>query len=324
MRMLVKRSVRAALVLALAATAEAATTRSAEAAPTAGERARAKDAYERGLDAHQRGEMRRAADEFARADALAPSAVALQAALDAAIQSDHVALGAELLERAKREPPTPGLASSITAATIKFNGRAGRLRVVCPRPRSCSAKIDEDTMPVDRVVWASVGQRTVTVQVEGGAAQTKLVDLGADQTVDVVASSGKAPPITRPATADATPAGEGHGSYDRRSSEGLPPVVFYAGVGLTVALAGMTTFFALQTSSTHGSFEDAGCNVAASLTCQGLKDDGEGSQTATNAALVLTAAAAIATTVVGVVFTNWRSSSHVALRPSRGGLALTF
>ena len=50
-------------------------------AQTASEKARAKEAYDRGVAAHERGDHQRAAEEFARADAIAPSPVALQAAL---------------------------------------------------------------------------------------------------------------------------------------------------------------------------------------------------------------------------------------------------
>src|SRR5687767_10529928 len=96
-------------------------------APSADARARAKEAYDRGVEAHNKGDMHKAAQEFARADALAPSGVALQAALDAAIEADDPALGGELLERSTREKPSGQLAASVSQAKTKFAGRAGRV-----------------------------------------------------------------------------------------------------------------------------------------------------------------------------------------------------
>lgn len=164
------------------------------------EKLAAKEAYNRGLEAHKRGELKKAAEEFARADSLAPSAVALQAALDAAIDADDAVLGAELLERSKREPAPPSLASSITAAHLKFQGRAGRLRVHCPSGSTCLAKLDDRPVEVDTIAWATTGQHTVIVQVDGGDAQTKLVEVSAEQVIEVTPSTKPStPPTATPA-----------------------------------------------------------------------------------------------------------------------------
>lgn len=277
-------------------------------------REQAKAAYDRGLDAHKHGEMARAAREFAAADALAPSPQALQAALDAAIDADDVALGAELLERAKREPPTPGLASSITAATMKFNARAGRLRVVCPAQAACSAKVDDSPVGVGRALWVPVGARTVTVQVDGRPALSKTVEIGAETPLEVSPQGREL--ATRPGTFTSEPAGSGgpttRGTY-RTPREGLSPVVFYAGAGITVALAGFTTYLMIHTSSLHGEFDDKGCTRVTSKECTDLSSSGKSAQTAANVGLVFTAIAALATAAIGVGFTNWRgtkSASH--------------
>jgi len=287
------------------------------------DKARAREAYDLGLEAHKRGDVHKAAEEFARADALAPSAVALQAALDAAIESDDAPLGAELIERSKREPAPPGLASSITVAHLKFSGRTGRLRVICPQGSTCTAKVDERPVEVDRIVWTNTGQHSVVVDVDGDT-QTKRVEVSADRVLDVTGSKGAPPTVVTGASTDVA---EPHPDARRRDQlrDGLPPIVFYGGVGLTVALAGVTTFFALDASSTHGAFESAGCSRANFDACQRLKDEGESSQTATNVALALTAVSGIATTVVGAVFTNWKGPV-VTAHPGGGGASwrLTF
>lgn len=292
----------------------------AHAAP-APDRERAKEAYDRGLDAHKHGEMQRAADEFARADALDPSPIALQAALDAAIDADDVGLGTDLLERSKREPAPPGLASSITAAHIKFNGRAGRIRILCPRHSTCSAKVDETPAPVDKVAWAPVGQRTISVQVDGAAPQTKVVDIGTDQGIEVVPVKGSPMLLARPlsgAGADDPPP-----AAPSKESGGLPPVVVYAGVGLTLALAGVTTFFMVQTSGTHDDFVSRGCTRVTNAECADLSDSGKSSQSTANIALVFTAIAALTTGVIAVGFTNWRGGRKSGLA-GPGGFAIRF
>ncbi|MBX3232805.1 MAG: hypothetical protein KIT84_43795 [Labilithrix sp.] len=298
------RSAAGALFAALLATGTA-----AAAEGDAAERERAKEAYDRGLDAYKHGEMQRAAEEFARADEYAPSAAALQAALDAAIDADDVALGAELLERSKREPAPPGLASSITAAHIKFNARAGKIRIACPKSSTCNAKIDDSPAPVDRVTWTGIGQRTVSIQVDGGAAQTKVVDVVADQTVEVAATKANQPLVTRPlstATEDARPV------KTSKESGGVSPVVVYAAGGVTLALAGLTAVLMVQTSSTHGDFESKGCARASTPECADLSDSGRSSQSAANVALAFTALAAITTGVIAIGFTSWKGNKKAA------------
>jgi hypothetical protein len=174
-------------------------------APSADARARAKEAYDRGVDAHNKGDMQRAAHEFAKADALAPSAVALQAALDAAIEADDPALGGELLERSTREKPSGQLAASVGQAKTKFAGRAGRVRVSCPSGSTCLETIDGAPMETTKPAWSRTGQHTVVVQVDGDP-QTKLVRVEADQIVEVVGAkadgTAPAPPPTTDPPAD--------------------------------------------------------------------------------------------------------------------------
>jgi hypothetical protein len=290
------------------------------------EKALAKQAYDRGLEAHKRGDLHLAAEEFARADALAPSAVALQAALNAAIEADDAPLGAELLERSKRAPATPGLASSITAAHLKFNGQTGRLIIHCPSGSTCTARLDDKPVDVDRPAWARTGPHNVVVQVDGQP-QTKLIDVASNQTTEVTLGKGAQPSSTTAAaavvdasTSDTPPSKRGE-TLGRR----LPPIFFYGGLGLTTLLAGATTYFAIDASSQHGSFTDAGCERANFAQCAALKDDGESSQTLANIGLASTAVVGIGTAVVGLVFTDWNAPLFAVRRD--GGTAawrLTF
>lgn len=308
-----KRALAPAVIVALVALATPAL------ADSATDIERAREAYDRGVEAQKRGEAQRAAEEFARADAFVPNPAALQAALKAAVDADAVALGAELLERSKREPAPPGLASSISAAHAKFDGRAGKIRIACPPQATCSATIDQAPAPVDKVTWTGVGQHTISVSVDGAAPQTKVVQVAADQTVEFAAvKSGEltsAPPVAAASTALAPPR--------EKEGGGVSRVVVYAGVGVTLALAGVATFFMVQTSRTHEDFESKGCARAGNAECNNLSDDGKSSQTFANVALVSTAAVALVTAVIAVGFTDWKGGRHGGLtRP--GGFAITF
>jgi hypothetical protein len=287
--------------------------------PSGDARARAKEAYDRGVEAHGKGDMHKAAQEFARADSLAPSGIALQAALDAAIEADDPALGAELLERSHREKPSGQLAASINQAKTKFAGRAGRVKVSCPSGSTCLATIDGASMETAKPSWARTGQHTVVVQVDGDP-QTKLVRVEADQIVEVVGTKGDSSVAAKEPSPSEPPPPD---KKKHRFEDGLPPIFFYGGVGLTVVLAGVTTFLAVSTSSTHDDFENLGCTRANVDGCADLKDDGESGQTSTNAVLVLTAVAAIGTAVVGAAFTNWKLPMFgMAPLPGGGGSAM--
>jgi len=73
----------------------------------------AHDAYARGTSAYRRGDYAAAAREYAAADALAPNPVALQAAIDATVLGDDPVFGTTLLDRARGEPRTDALLTTM-------------------------------------------------------------------------------------------------------------------------------------------------------------------------------------------------------------------
>src|SRR4029079_5886075 len=111
------------------------------------------EAYDRGTAAHRRGDFAAAATEFALADEIAPSSVALQAALDAAIKADDAALGSDLLERSQRAPVAGALAARVKAASAAFAHRAGRLRAVCAEAPQCLATVDGKPLTIGKPAW---------------------------------------------------------------------------------------------------------------------------------------------------------------------------
>lgn len=319
-----KRAASFALVLLLSAGAAAAQT----------DKALAKEAYDRGVQASARGDSRRAAEEFARADALAPSPVALQAALDAAVDADDALLGAELLERSKRTTPTAALAASIDAATKKLGGRAGHVKVTCPSGARCTSRIDGATFDPGKGIWIRTGPHVLDVGVDGSN-DTRTVEVHAGESLEVVPARANAPAVAPVAT----PSREGSSaravsganatSAAPPSSEPrekpLRPVVFFVGAGVTVVLAGAATFYGLRAKSKHDDFVGAQCDVVATSPCQRLKDDGESAQSIANIGFAATAVAGVATALIGVFFTEWAGAARTGrapvLVPVAGGMA---
>jgi hypothetical protein len=297
------------------------------------DKALAKEAYDRGTQAHARGDFRSAAAEFAKADALAPSPVALQAALDAAVDADDFVLGAELLDRTKRlGAARPGtLGASIDAATKKLGGRAGHVKVACPSGARCTTTLDGATFDPSKGVWSRVGPHTLVVQVDGSP-DTRTVELRAGESMEVMAARASAPqPPTPPPTAPLIPTAAPtptEPATDAHPPKPLAPIVFWVGAGFTVVLGGVTTYFALSASSKHQSFADARCGVVATGDCRDLKDTGETAQALANVGFAATGVAAAATIVIGAIFTDWTGArkppSAPVVVPVAGGMAASW
>ena len=307
----------------------------AQAGPAGPDTAHAKEAYDRGVAAHERGDFSRAAREFAAADSLAPSSVALQAAIDAAVDADDPVIGGELLERSKRlaAPVNPKVARSIDAARRKLGGRAGRVHVTCPAGATCTATLDGKPFDAKSLTWVVVGPHTVVVQLDGET-QSKGVDVKADELVDFAparkATVAPAPfaPVPPPALAEktsppppATPAPPSGDTPGPSSSSGLPPLVFYVALGATVVAAAGAGYLMLTTKSKHDDFVRDSCEAGPAATCDALKREGASAQTAANVTIVVTAVLTVATVVIGAAFTNWRGSPRSALRLPAPGIA---
>jgi hypothetical protein len=273
--------------------------------------------YDRGTAAHRRGDFAEAAADFALADSLAPSPVALRAALDDAIKADDPALGMELVERFDRAPAAGPVAASASAAREKFQGRAGRVAVHCPASGSCMATLDGRTLDVTRPAWASVGQHTLLVQIDE-TPRPRLIEVKPNETLDVTPTPAPSPapaleptPAPAPASAPAaalTPALAPPAPVDRGSS-GLSPVWFWVGLGATAIAGGATLWSGLDTDSKHQSFESENCPRVGSTSCSSLGVAGSSAETRTNVLVGVTAAVGAAT-VVALIFTRWGSHTQ--------------
>lgn len=273
----------AALVASLACASLVVPAR-AQPAPTEDAKKRAHEAFERGNAQSERGDYEAAAHSFAEADALSPNKVALESALDAAILANDVPLGAELLERAKRDPKLN--ADIMKRAHAAFDGKAGRVEIKCAA--ACVAKIDGATLD-GTSAWLKVGPHHASIK-EGEFSLDKDVTVTAEGTLTLEVDrtpKPKEPENTLPVEPP-------------KSTRLLHPAFAYVGIGITAGLLGGTIGSAVDTANIHDDFEAAPLPEK-----QALADTGIAAQTRTNVLIGVTAGLGATTLVLGLLAIPW-------------------
>jgi hypothetical protein len=293
---------RAALVLAVAFVA---TAMPVLARADRGSAEEAREAYDRGTAAHARGDYRAAANELARADALAPNTVALKAALDEALLADDPELGMQLVERARvRAPGDATLAPSVRDATTRFAGRTGRVRIDCGG-RTCRASIDARPMDLVAPAIVLVGPHRVVIDADG-AVTTKDIAVAGDREVDVVLPApAPRPPPTPPASTPPAPPPPPSHPPSTGGSKGLSPVWFLTAAAVTAVAGGFTIASGVDTANRHSSFVAQGCGSEGGADCGTLASSGNNAQTRTNILATTTGVLGV-TTIALALFVQWR------------------
>jgi hypothetical protein len=296
------------LVVALLACASLAWSASSRAQGGAPMGADAHDAYARGTSAYRRGDYAAAAREYAAADALAPNPVALQAAIDATVLGDDPVFGTTLLDRARGEPRTDALLTTMLTAEKKFAHRVGRIRLQCPSA-PCLAAIDGAAAVAADPIVVRVGSHAVTLEAAGTLVQ-RVVTVAPDETIVVgpdpaPAVSTARPAFLPPAPPSPAPRPPKPAPVAAASRGGLSPVWFYAGLGATAVAGGVTIASGVDTSSQHASFERT-CPGPSS--CHDLASSGQNAQLRTNVMLGVTAGLG-ALTLATVLLVRWHDAS---------------
>jgi hypothetical protein len=289
-----------------------------------GAREDARAAYEHGLAAAKQGDLLEAANAFARADELVPSAVALTSALQAAIDADAPLLALELAERTEGRPPEAGdkcdFRKAAARARERFAGRAGRLLVRCPPSAACTASVDGRPLALGRPKWLEPGAHQLVSSVDGASAEQRVA-IAPDGSSELVLESRRPvaplasqpgppgepaptphgtgpslPPQPTGAAAPPTPAPVGT-EPEAPAAFGLSPAWFFVAAGVTVALGAGTVASALDTRSRHDDFVATGVGG----------DAGRASQTRTDALFFTSLGLALGTTLLGALGIDWSS-----------------
>ncbi len=258
------------------------------AAPTPDRTADAHGAYARGAAASDAGEYAAAAAEFARADSLVPNNTALELALKAVVLSDDALLAMTLAQRADARKESRSVGEAAAAARAKFAMRIGQLRVLCPS--ACTARVDGVDVDIGHARWVTAGDHRVEIAMSGST-EPLDIHVGGGEIRDARPTDRAVSGSPRPRLAATL--------FEKPSqvpARGVTPVVFWSAVGVTAALGAATVGSALDTRATHDAF--------LSSPSGSLETRGHAGEARTNALVVTTAVAAVATAALGL-FVRW-------------------
>ncbi len=214
------------------------------------------------------------------------------------------------MERARGRDAVRELAET---ATTRFLPRLARVGVQCDGASPCSAALDGTPVALSSALWVSPGPHVLELTTARGSEKRALWLVAGEYQLVTLAKSSEAGGATitkesRPASAasptpappsapfTAPPETPSEGAASSRGG-GVSPAWFWAGVGATALLGGVSLASGLDTLGRHDTFIGNRMDSSA--------NDGLDAQRRTNVLLVGTAAAALVTTFVGLFVVRW-------------------
>jgi hypothetical protein len=274
------------------------TTAMAQRSPSASELERAAAAFDAGVEAFERSHYANAVRRFLEADALAPNTDALWNALAAAERAKNDALVATVAARvAASDARAPKLAARARKALEDVEPRVAKLVLSCA-PEPCELALDGDAVRPG-TSYALPGKRVVSATGPNDARAEQALDAvaGTSHTLTLAVES-----VARPAVSVPSAERPSHPTLTRLPQPAehdaeppLSPPIFYAGLGLTVALATATTWSGIDT-------------LRAKERLPGTESDNAdviARAHRTDALLLGTVVVGAATAYVGLALTNW-------------------
>jgi hypothetical protein len=264
----------------------------AAAQPTAS--AAARQAYDQGTEAFEKGDFSTAARQFARADALAPHPVALRWALSASVKAGDPVLTMTLVDRAATHARDADLDRAVDKARASFADKVAALTVRCPPAHSCEARVDGSAVRVGDRNYYLPGTHRVEVAIKAGTTTDRWVELTGGQSSEIVGEA----PVSAPSV-DPLPQPVPRVEEEEEDGRGSP-AWFGVLLGVTAVLGGVTIWSGVDTLSQHDEY-------LAAPTQDGY-DDGRAAELRTNILIGVTAAAGVATIFVGIFAVRWPTS----------------
>jgi hypothetical protein len=273
--------------------------------------------FERGAQAFERGEFAASASEFEAALALRPHPVIrfnLALALarlgrpSAAVAQLRLVVGdpaadRELRGRAEREQKSAEQAlsrvtfrlSDPTRERVELDGKsvdlAAQGELTLDPGMHHVRVVSNSSIVLDQDLELSPGER---VELRVGERSRRI---------DVVVVPDAPASVAAPVVAPVVPA---------TASRGLPPVVFYAGVGATAVLAGFTVWSGLDTQSAYDDYQRELPSLTQAEADQRV-ESGHARELRTNLLLAGSLLAGASTAVLGVWFTDFSGSRRTAI-----------
>ena len=315
------RAVTAALVMvALAASSPS---RADEPVVTPDRLRAAEEEYDAGRRAFLADQFEAAALHFENAFRDAPRSQVLRNAIRSRQKAKQLARAATLAELARRryaaDAQTRELAEEVLGeAATKLH----EVRVTCST--ECLVSADGKMVSLEEAklfsLYLEPGPHALSFSFSRGRVVPRNVEgkAGSREELEI-----EAPPIPKPGVKPSVPAEPEPPPKPVvvRHSDGLPPAIFFVGVGLTLAAGAATAISGVAAVSSPG--KDAvreGC-VGLEEACE-LYKSGVAAEVRTNVGLGVTGGLAVLTSVVGIFLTDWGGPSVTAMAhpPQRAGL----
>jgi hypothetical protein len=266
-------------------------------------------AYDSAAAAYDSGDFNAAAEQFARADELAPNPTTLKLALAAALRAEMPVLAVNLTLRVERRPTVDEDTLRLSrAARDRFQSRVGLLTVHCANKHMCRVKIDEQQVEPEQPIALNPGQIELSFS-EGQTSVTRRVEVLAGRTLSVteppLIERAPAPPLAPPPAVPAVPAvPDVAPPVLRPEASGLPPAVFWCGVALTGALTAASIASGVDAAHAHDAF--------LAQRSDDTRQQGQAAVERTNVLVAGAVGTALISATVGLFFTKW----HAPLRAS--------
>ena len=277
------------------------------AAPDAERLKAAADEFDAGRRAYRLRDFENAAVHFENADRDVPSPEALQSAIRARKEAGQGARAATLAAWAlSRYPGDAELAESAPKLLADADKALFKVNVSCAP--GCTLVVDDKVAPFGETPAATLylepGSHSVVASWPNDRNTRAAIEATAGGTNSVSFSAPAAPAVSSTA---ADPSAPPPPDADRAQQSGLPPAVFFAGVGATVIMTGVTTWSGIDTINNPGKDAIASQCQPRDTNCEAYQL-GLSHQRRTNMLIGATAVVAAATAVVGLFFTNWGGS----------------
>lgn len=293
------------------------------AAPTPVQLRAAADAYDRGSEAYRAEQWVAAAEQFEAADGQAPSATAIEYAMrarDRAGQLDRAATLAAIA-RARYQDETSTLGKLTSDVLSRARSSLYQLTVHCSEPceLALAGKLVSGPPELQRLVFLAPGQYVL----QAGFADQRSAAAEVTATAAGVGELSFELPALPPAPPPPPPVMKPSPTPVRH--QGLSPLVFWVGAGLTVVGAGAITWSGLDTLAHPGKSAVRSCDPEQGADCPAYQQ-GLANQRRTNILIGATAGVGVVTAVIGALFTDWHGKGNAArvgkVRSLRGELEL--
>lgn len=281
------------------------------------------DEFNLGRTAFKGEDFSTAAEHFEKADSLAQNPKVLLLAIQSRERAGHAARAATLAALAQERYPEEEMFAGTRQLIVDALERMGKVKVTCARP--CALVVDSRLVhgqaSSKRFLFLDPGEYSIRAEFDDGHSVRKSVSTaaGASSKVHFDQSGATATRGTQVeddwAGADGLP--ERQITYDDpavgtetagQKSAGLPPTVFWIGVGLTAASAGVSMWSGIDAQNSPG-------RETVQRECQGLGTDcdawkeGKAAELRTNVLWGVTAGVGLTTVLIGAVWTDWGGPS---------------